>query len=749
MNTNRISLGIIGIRVTKIQIERGSFGPKSRHKLTTLAPECGFQSAACALELKGNPVRNRSCSRNCKQCPSSIYGMPLPTIHTTVLLKGREGRQPDASQETCLIQHTSINFREKGLTTDRLIGVPCYSTQTMHYDCHWGVFALCCLFHTEMAAQADSVSVRKLDEVVVTDSRFPLGREKSGKTVIRLDREDLEAYRGESVAAILNLQAGFEISGSRGRPGEVLGVFARGGRGRQVVIYLDGVRITDPSSFSQEYDMRLLSADDFESIEILKGASSVLYGANAATAVIQLRTKRAAKRPLAISAGSTIGTANTSEESALDLGNFTQFARLHGSNGALSYQAAISNSYANGLSSLAAGSEPDPFSNTSADLSLGYALESGMKFRLSANQTRLRSAYDDSFNGVDADFEFRTNQERIALQWEWAGKKDKLEFNTGYTDYDSESRSDFPSGFNGNSWASDFIYKREFGDQVQALAGFQLIRDEAELEAPEFFTLADPYLNVVWNAPSGFNLNTGGRLNIHSAYGIQGVYNLNPSFTYGLKNGYIKAMASLATAYITPSLVQLYGAFGANPELKPERNRSLEGGLEVRKESWTASLLYFNRREEQAVIFDNSAFVYFNSEDAIRVSGFEVLAAWKLSAQTDISLNYTYTERQGDNAIRIPKHKLNAEFKTRLLLQTDLSVRYQYTGSRTDTDFTTFEDVTLDPYSLLGLRLSRRFCKGKLNAFVAADNLLNEQFTEVLGFQTPGRNVTFGWQLDL
>ena len=612
-----------------------------------------------------------------------------------------------------------------------------------------GVFALCCALPGATLAQTDTTSVRILDEVVVSDTRFPLGREKSGKTVIRLDRNDLEAYRGESLAAVLNLQAGFEISGRRGRPGDALGVCARGGRGRQVVIYLDGVRITDPSSFSQEYDMRLLTTDSFESIEILKGASSVLYGANAATAVIRLRSKAAAEQPLAVSAGSTLGTANTTEESGFDLGDFTQSARLHGRSGALSYQAAIRNSYANGLSSLEAGTEPDPFSNTSVDLSLGYAIESDLNIRLSANQTRLRSAYDDSFTGTDADFEFRTNQERVALQLEWAGNRDRLEFYGGYTEYASENRSDFPSEFIGNSWASDLIYKRDFGKQLQALAGFQLIRDEAQLESAEFFTLADPYLNFVWNSPVGFNLNAGGRLNIHSAYGSEAVYNLNPSFTYALSGGYIKALASLSSAYINPSLVQLYGAFGANPELRPERNRSIEGGLEIRKGNWTTSLLYFNRREEQAVLFDNSAFVFFNSEDEIRVSGAEALASWKPTDRVELVLNYTFTDRSGDNAIRIPKHKLNAEFKAGLPAETDLTLRYQYTGSRTDTDFTTFTDVELEPYSLVGFRLSRRFCQGKLSAFLAGNNLLNEEFTEVLGFQTPGRNFMFGWQLDL
>ena len=106
-----------------------------------------------------------------------------------------------------------------------------------------------------LMGQTDSTRIEKLDEVVVSDTRFPLRWEQSGKTVIRLSRRELASYRGATMAEILNAQTGIEISGSRGRPGEVLGVFARGGRGRQVLVLIDGVRVTDPSSASQELSL--------------------------------------------------------------------------------------------------------------------------------------------------------------------------------------------------------------------------------------------------------------------------------------------------------------------------------------------------------------------------------------------------------------------------------------------------------------------------------------------------------------
>ncbi|MEP0213406.1 MAG: TonB-dependent receptor plug domain-containing protein, partial [Cellulophaga sp.] len=133
--------------------------------------------------------------------------------------------------------------------------------------------------------EQEEQKVQKLDEVVVSDSRFELKRENSGKTVIKITAEELKRNQGKTVAEIINAKSGFSIAGSTSRQGTVLGVFARGGRGRQVLVIVDGVRVSDPSSVGQEYDLRLLTAANIESIEIIKGAASTLYGTNAATAV--------------------------------------------------------------------------------------------------------------------------------------------------------------------------------------------------------------------------------------------------------------------------------------------------------------------------------------------------------------------------------------------------------------------------------------------------------------------------------
>src|SRR5690606_39675668 len=55
-------------------------------------------------------------------------------------------------------------------------------------------------------------------------------------------------------------------------------------------------------------------------------------------------------------------------------------------------------------------------------------------------------------------------------------------------------------------------------------------------------------------------------------------YSFNPSYSLQLKSGYAKIFGSYATSFIAPNLSQLFGFFGANPNLEPEENLTKEIG---------------------------------------------------------------------------------------------------------------------------------------------------------------------------
>ena len=252
---------------------------------------------------------------------------------------------------------------------------------------------------------------------------------------------------------------------------------------------------------------------------------------------------------------------------------------------------------------------------------------------------------------------------------------------------------------------------------------------------------------MVYVSDYGLNLNIGGRLNNHSEYGSQFVYNINPSYNFDLNKGYTKVFGSYATSFIAPNLSQLFGFFGANPDLKPEENKTTEGGLEYNsKDGIRLSGVYFNRNEKNTIVFTSA---YENSEEDATVQGFEVEAELDLIENLQLTANYTFTELIDGERIRLPKHRANANLGYDFSNETYAAINLQYVGDRSDLDFSTFSNTELDAYTLFNLYFSHKILDDKMKLFITLDNILNEDYFEILGYTTRGRNVSVGFNLNL
>ncbi|MGI9551301.1 MAG: TonB-dependent receptor plug domain-containing protein, partial [Aurantibacter sp.] len=493
-------------------------------------------------------------------------------------------------------------------------------------------FGLCAtaLVYTSTAAQArqqqtDSLDLQELNEVIVSDSRFELKRENSGKNIIKISSEELGRYEGKSVADIINAKSGIEIAGSRGHDGNILGVFARGGRGRQTLVLIDGVRVSDPSSFSQEYDLRMLSTARIESIEIIKGAASTLYGTNAATAVINITTKRASDKKASLTLQTSRGTNHTTENQNYALAHAMNTVLLSGSLDRFTYRVDFSNRYSDGLSAnVTPMNEEDVFSKFNVGMKIGVRFSDDFSLNLYGDQSKIKTEYDDSFSLLDAPYVFISDQKRAGLSAKYGYKNGSLQLNAAIAEYASENKSNFPNSFEGKNYAIDFFNKLSFSKRLYTVLGVNLIKDQADFEPRKEFTITDPYINAVYVSSFGLNINAGLRLNIHSEYGNNLVYSANPSYVIKMGENKLKFMGSYATSYITPSLTQLFGNFGANPNLEPEDDRTMEGGLEFSSnDKLRLTTLYFNRKEKNFVFFDGANSRYLNSPNKIDAQGVE------------------------------------------------------------------------------------------------------------------------------
>lgn len=147
-------------------------------------------------------------------------------------------------------------------------------------------------------------SALEMEEIVVTGTGRPTERRRLSAEVSVVGADDIQASAASNVTELLQGRIpGAQISAVSASPGTA-GLMSFRGPSSAIadqtpVIYIDGVRVDNArgigSSFGGEQTSALadLAVADIERIEVTKGgAASTLYGADAASGVIQIFTKR-------------------------------------------------------------------------------------------------------------------------------------------------------------------------------------------------------------------------------------------------------------------------------------------------------------------------------------------------------------------------------------------------------------------------------------------------------------------------
>ena len=132
-----------------------------------------------------------------------------------------------------------------------------------------------------------------LDQIVVTATRIAGTILASPDHVTVVSGEQLAA--AVSVADALQEAAGVSVA-DNGTAGSVQSLSLRGSTAAQVLILVDGVRLND--SRQGGADLSQIPVDNIERIEIVRGGTSALYGADAVAGVVNIITKTKADQTL-------------------------------------------------------------------------------------------------------------------------------------------------------------------------------------------------------------------------------------------------------------------------------------------------------------------------------------------------------------------------------------------------------------------------------------------------------------------
>ncbi len=621
--------------------------------------------------------------------------------------------------------------------------------------------ALCLFFAiTTLTAQQKNDSIEQLNEVVVTATKFAIKKEHVGKIIYQITPEEIENQKGKTVAEILDNIAGISINGSNSSAGKDKSIYIRGGRDRHVIVLIDGVSVSDPSGVNSTFDLRLLSLNQIESIEVMNGAASTLYGTGAATGVINIKLKQPLDKPISMNYEISAGTNNSQKDSKLDLNDFNQNITINGVLNKFSYLASGSFSNVEGLSDAsdensAVKFESDQFKATNTFVRLGY------KFNEKAN-VQLFSNYDkdiyDFDGGAFSDSNINNGEnEQLRFGFSSNFNYEKGIFSASASYNKNDRMLDIFNGwsnatdhfeYTGKTYVADVINNYKFSDKFQLITGVNYQKQSNQTNSPygnideglANYNTIDPYFTVVYNSLSAFNINAGARLNNHSEYGNHWVYNVNPSYNFSKQ---FRLISSLSTAFIAPSTYQLFSEYG-NLALKPEEDKSVEFGfIYSLKNKVEVNSVFFYREEENAIILPDWV-TYSNSEEILYARGVETEIKYEILKDATVKLGHAFIYKNTDTDY-IPKHKITALIETNSLKNTYLSLRFKNISKRTYFDqWGTGDNINLKAYSLVDLFASHNLIKDRFLVFISANNIFNENYVETIGYTTKGRNFKVG-----
>ena len=639
-------------------------------------------------------------------------------------------------------------------------------------------------------ASADQMDTVETREVVVSATKTPVPVTQLTSAVEVITGEELERRHVKTVVDALRLSQGVTVF-SNGGPGTASSVRIRGSNSDQVLVVIDGAIMN--SGTLGNFNFANLTADNIERIEVLRGAQSMLWGADSMGGVINITTKKGAGAP--------------SASAFFEYGSFSSIregGQASGKTGPVDFSVALSRWDYTGFSAVnyrRGASERDGFHNWQTSARLGVALpyEGRLDFNLRLLQGRTDIDAGFGSTGLDTLGAFTNSQQfvysasysqPITTWWNQAltvsRQTENSETFSGTTARNVQTgvvsppfffafRSQIDTLANRVEWQHNF----QIGKPLLLTAGYQF-RDQ-QGENRDLLTNNLDIPHKVLSSHAGFaqaQLNLWDR--VFATAGVrQDEYNVfGSATTYRATAGYLhqetgtKVRSSYATGFRAPTFNQLYFPNFGNPSLKPEKSQSMDIGVD--------QYLLDNRLTLSGGFFWNHFRDMIVSQQSLAVCGpdpfgFDPLGAfcaqnigavstkgWEASMKyavvrdvpwvksLDVQAQYTNTltrdlqQQPGNRVARIPVDQWSLVVSYQPIDPLRINLEGRYVGSR-------FNDVNnqqpMRAFDVWNLSASYNVTN-RVQTYVRLDNIFNEKYEEILLFGTPVRSIFVGLRVN-
>ncbi len=574
-------------------------------------------------------------------------------------------------------------------------------------------------------------------QVVVTATRSPTRISNLSADVTVIEREEVAAAAGKTLAELLAGSPGIQIS-SNGGLGKNSSVFIRGGDARQTVLLIDGVRYGSATTGTPSLDN--IPLDQVERIEIVRGALASLYGADAASGVIQIFTRRGTGLPR-WEGSATVGTQRYHSVSAGVSGgaerlSYSVRAQTVGTAGFSATNRRVGTSLYN--------ADRDGFQQQSLTANLGWALAPG--WRLEGNLLRSDGVnwYDDGVASSGASKDTRADLESQVAGIKLSGQLLPA-WRTTVRASHTQDVSDTTVA-NKSSYVSRIATSQQqltWENHVRTPVGNALLAVESLRQSIENSTKQFP---VTQRRIDGLVLGLTGHHGIqdwqlsarrdrNSQFGTQDT----GSVGYGVRlNQAWRLGGSMGTSFVAPSFNQLYWPGFGSPGLQPQRGLNKEVALSWEEGGHAARITHYDNRIRDFILISPTS-----ASNVKRVT----LSGWTVSGQTstEVSVGRLYASGSLDwldarNDADGSKLVRRADRSGTVRIGLDRGpAKYEVSvkGSSGSPDSSA---KYLSGYALWGASVAWRL-HSDWNLSVRADNIGNREYQKSWGYNQPGAQV--------
>ena len=599
-------------------------------------------------------------------------------------------------------------------------------------------------FTVSATAQTASIEETKLDTIIVNGSRLDQTMTEIGSSVSVITRDPLEELGVDFALDAIATAPGVTVN-QNGAFGGNASVRIRGASNDQTLVLIDGVPVNDPTGTGGGYNFAYLDTDTIERIEVLKGPQSTLWGSDAIGGVVSITTKRPTEG-LSGTVFGEYGSFNTlrggaSISNANEIGDFRLAATGLTTDGISKADEANGNS------------EDDGYDSQTVSAKGGLNLPASVRLETSLMWSDAESEYDSYAFGAQgsvADGDEVTNSEtlsgNITLKAPlFDGRLENL-VQIGYADIERENTSNGVQSYFTEGDRVLFRYQGTFAINDTNTLAFGTEREETSANEQES-SIDSLFALYEFKPVDSLTLTGGIRVDDHETFGSETTGRVAAAWT---ATDQLTFKASWGQGFKAPSIFQstyictFCGLTAPNTNLKAETSEAYDIGVQWQSadERIVLGATLFDQETENMIDFSYTA--GYDNIALVDSQGVELTGAYAINNWLGIAASYTFIDSEDGNGnalARLPEStgNISASFDPDGPFSGAVLVRYN--GEEANTD-----GSKLDSWTRVDLTGSYDLNE-TVEIYGRIENLLDEEYQQILGYGTPGLSGSVGVRL--